>query len=146
MTRHYLVTENHDNAKQMLEDAILSKDNIYWTSNIADISVKHGEEAVRIFMNEIAQIAIKTGDEVIIISGNNTIPENHIIISVLQKRFMETIKLEVFTENIMQAVEIPWAERCSIKRDPRDKYYSGTSFNSSSGGGCGGCGGSCSNC
>lgn len=140
--KHLIVLEVCETTKDRISETIQQKGNIY---NIEALETRGSlENGVKNIMAETHMIPIKVGDSVFILCGENTIREEHVVVSVLQKRFSECIQLFVVRESNKE-VEIPHELRCFIEQESRDKTYASTNFSSPSGG-CGGCGGGCSSC
>ena len=139
----YIVVETHEAWSEILVEVCKHKNsNICITetlneriNNNTDIS-----NAVKSLMLEIKNLPIKPGEELFVVCGKNTISEEHVIVSMIQRRFEETVKIFIMREDVL--TEVPYEINCSLSEFPGEKHYASTNF-SSCGGGCGSCGGSC---
>lgn len=136
--KHLLVLESQ-NAEKEIKKALESKENIY---NPTLVKEREGEEGdqVRSFMSDISSLPIRVGHQVTIVSGDRSIVEEHLAISVLQKRLSDTIKVIVVRAEGVRAV-IPWEDRPLLPKSKRDSIYASTNFKPE-----GGCSGDCSSC
>ena len=92
------------------------------------------KESVRKFMDIILEVPVRVGGRVFIISSDETILEEHIIIQTLQRRFLDTVAI-VICRNDKQ-VEVPYLPELRKRKDVLNTDHVG----------CGSCSGNCSSC